>query len=169
MLLNIPEVILNNSRQRTHLWWNIHINTLLPFLMTNNNGWVVTVWHMFNANSVSEVRSGPTSVKWYLPFRFPIWNFVCTSRLCNASHLPWSDHLNNIWCLQTSLLWNFLQPPVIPLRSKYFQHFVLKHLQSMFFPWNEETKFHKHTKQHVKWYTVYKHTPEINSLIWVFC
>jgi hypothetical protein len=89
----------------------------------------------------------PTSSELSLPFRLSDQNFVCISHLSHAFYMslsfqhPWFDHPNNIWwnVQVTKLLImhsSLASRHFLPFEFKYSpQHPVLKHSQSMFFPY----------------------------------
>jgi len=86
------------------------------------------------------------SYEWSITFRFSDHNFVCDSHVSHVCYMPspshphWLDHPNNVrWGVQVMMLLIIQSSPssrhFLPLRSKYsFQHPLLKHCQSVFFP-----------------------------------
>jgi hypothetical protein len=64
---------------------------------------VYTSSHIFNSIHPSTLRS----FKWYLSFRFPHQNPICTSPVPRTFHMPrpshssWFDHLDDVWLVQS--------------------------------------------------------------------
>jgi hypothetical protein len=87
------------------------------------------------------------SSEWYILFRFSNQHFVCVScYMSRPCHPPWFDHPNNIWwSVQVMMFFVMQSSPAsrhfLPLRSKCSQHPVLRHPQSMLFPWCERPGF----------------------------
>jgi hypothetical protein len=78
----------------------------------------------------------PRSPKMSLPFRSSEQNFVCISRLSHACYMPCLHELITLIISgEAYKLWSSSLCSLLPLRSKHsLQHPVLKHPQSMFFP-----------------------------------
>jgi hypothetical protein len=88
--------------------------------------------------------STPRSSKRFDPFRFLNQKFVRiphlhTCYMPHPFHSPWFDRLNNMWLSAQIMKLLIMQSSpaschFLPLRSKYSQHPVLTHPQSIFFP-----------------------------------
>jgi hypothetical protein len=141
----------SDSREIPRLLWNpkvhycIHKSPPLWPILSRINPTDAFPPFLSKIHSNVILPSTPSSSKCFLPFRLSDRNFVCISHVLHAycinhtSHPFWFRHSKNIlWSVQVMKLLimqsSLASCRLLPLRSKYFRHPVLKHPQSMFLP-----------------------------------